>query len=502
MWDTTQGFSRSTTDTDEEETDDDEPGKTPTEKHPPGRLQLELPNGLQPTVVARRTAYWTRCVYLYDLKALPLRAGEKKTLRQGEERIPYDRSPLIRSLTATTVGGTALACQCTRVEQTELGQSNGQPGQVFSIGHAPVLALAPEEHLRIGAAGAPDSEQEIWTLVNDFAESGPRDRHFVCDNFAGEIRFGPSIAQTNGTMRQYGAVPARAKTITLTAFRYGGGMRGNVLEKEITVLKSSVPYVAAVVNPRPAIGGKEQETLEAAKIRARSLLRRNGRAVTARDFEEMAREDASPGDVGRALCVHPIRPQTEGEDTDYPPSGTVQVLLVPSLDDNIRVPRAIHLRVPEYIKERVKTYLRERCLLTTQLIIGEPDYVYLSTEIELVANPDSNPEHVRQAVEERLNHYIHPLTGGPEEQGWPSNRALRLSDIYAQVHLATGVAFLLSVKMFRSSVNVDGTFETAIPVNNIETEGLRLGRRELLCTRRHRITVKPMWALEDQKTLA
>ena len=61
-------------------------------------------------------------------------------------------------------------------------------------------------------------------------------------------------------------------------------------------------------NVVPGIGGAEAETIEAARDRARAHTRRVTRAVTARDFEELAL--ATPGvDVARARAAVGAHPR-------------------------------------------------------------------------------------------------------------------------------------------------------------------------------------------------
>ena len=73
------------------------------------------------------------------------------------------------------------------------------------------------------------------------------------------------------------------------------------------MLKTRVPYVARVENRAPAIGGADAETLDEAKVRGPMLLRSRGRAVTAEDFEELAREVAP--DAARVHCVAARTPE-------------------------------------------------------------------------------------------------------------------------------------------------------------------------------------------------
>ena len=448
---------------------------------PTGRIELPLPNGLLPRLVGGRRAYWVRCRYAPDL---PPRGPE------GKRPAPYQKPPVFTALEARTVGGTAPASNCTTVAFRDLGQSDGLPGQVFRLAHRPILPRRAGETIRIGPQGTPREELEEWTEVEDFSLSEEDHRHFVCDSASGEVLFGPLVPEPDGGTRQYGAVPTRGHTITFSAYRHGGGIRGNVAKGQVSILKSSIPYITDVVNARRADGGREEETLERAKLRARALLRQRERAVTAEDYEFLATQ-ASSG-VARARCVQPRAIHSAGTNGERIPPGVVRVLLVPALGEAVTVPRPADLRVPSRIRQDVQAYLDERRLLTTVLEVGEPEYVYVSTDITLVADPRADEDQVKRGVRARLEAFLHPLTGGPNGDGWPFRRGLRLADVYAQVQAATGVAFLTDAKIYVSRLAnaEDGLRTPERLVSN--AEGVPIGDNDLICTREHRIRAIPM----------
>ena len=463
-------------------------GGQPDPSEPTGLIELPLPPGLLPRLIGGRRAYWVRCRYAPDL---PPRGPENR------RPAPYQKPPVFTAIEARTVGGTAPASNCATVGFRDLGQSEGTSGQVFRLAHRPILPRRAGETILIGPQGTPREELEEWTEVEDFSESGEFDRHFVCDSAAGEVFFGPLVPQPDGSTQQHGAVPPRGYTITFSAYRYGGGIRGNVARGQVSILKSSIPYITDVVNPRRADGGREQETLERAKLRARALLRQRERAVTSEDYEFLATQ-ASSG-VARARCVQPRAIHSAGSNGESIPPGVVRVLLVPSLGEAVTVPRPADLHVPPRIRQDVQAYLDERRLLTTVLEVGEPEYVYVSTDITLVADPRADEDQVKRGVRARLEAFLHPLWGGPNGDGWPFRRGLRLADIYAQVQAATGVAFLTDAKIYVSRIAnaEDGLWTPERLVSN--AEGVPIGDNDLICTREHRIRAIPMGqvGLED-----
>ncbi|HRE01326.1 MAG TPA: putative baseplate assembly protein, partial [Ilumatobacteraceae bacterium] len=96
-----------------------------------------------------------------------------------------------------------------------LGQSNGKPDQVFTVGATPVLARRLDETVTVSRDGI----TEDWTEVPDFGRSGPTDKHFVWNSTTGEVRFGPLIRYPDGSTRQHGAAPREGAMIAVTGYR-------------------------------------------------------------------------------------------------------------------------------------------------------------------------------------------------------------------------------------------------------------------------------------------
>ncbi|MDJ0846323.1 MAG: putative baseplate assembly protein, partial [Crocosphaera sp.] len=276
---------------------------------------LHLPLSF-PSVQRRNyQGHWLRCVYT----------------RPGEQQTPYLRSPKIVGLNVRSLGGTVPISQEIVIHEEILGKSNGKPGQRFKLQVTPVLPRNQEEYLLVTP---PEGLPQRWQEVNDFAESGPGDRHYTLNGLTGEIQLGPLIKEPSqlaettrlrsylqrGTEppnpqtmdpleqqpleRQYGSVPPKGATLTMIKYRTGGGHLGNVQAKTITIVKSAVPYVSGIINHQPTYNGADAESLEDVVIRVPRLLRTQNRAVTAEDFETLAYE-AGKGAIARVRCLFP-----------------------------------------------------------------------------------------------------------------------------------------------------------------------------------------------------
>ena len=411
--------------------------------NPYGSLVLYLPLSMRPDQVHGRNAYWLRCRL------------EPRRKEQGM----YTESPRIKQITAHTLGGTAWATHAVFVHNEPLGNSSGDPGQVFQLQHIPVLTLRPGEAVEVEEKRSGELVYIPWQKVADFGTSTPHDRHFSLDEATGEVCFGPAIRQPDGSVRQYGRVPESGRRIRFSQYRHGGGVAGNVPAGRISVMTAAVPYVDRVVNLYRAEGGRDQESLEEAKMRAARELRAQQRAVTAEDFENLSK--AASRAIARVKCNVPdasLERDPNASPLKKRPAalspGTVELLIVPAAFDALRAGDLSKLYLEEELRERLFSYLDRYRLLTTTLHIREPRYLGIQIQAEIVPSEYSQPEVVRARVEESVQHLIAPLalagssdTLGPDWEGWPFGRDLYVSEIYSLIQKVPGVKHVLDVRL-------------------------------------------------------
>jgi hypothetical protein len=118
----------------------------------------------------------------------------------------------------------------------------------------------------------------------------PTDPHFVLDATAARSCSGPAVRLADGTsVQHYGAVPPKGAPLR-SRVPHRWWPRGNVRAGAISVLKSSIR-----TSPMSRTGGhrrRRRRDLENAKVRGPIALRTRNRAVTAEDYEQLAREAA------------------------------------------------------------------------------------------------------------------------------------------------------------------------------------------------------------------
>ena len=325
----------------------------------------------------------------------------------------YERAPKLLAVRTNTVA----AVQAETIADEVLGGSNGRPNQVFSLANAPVLSGTLRLEIDEG-----DGFQ-AWERVDDFFGSGPQDRVYVLNRTSGEVRFGDGM---NGGI-PVGNVLNVSANVVAREYRTGGGKRGNVSAGKLRTLLTSIEGVDenGITNLQPAAAGRDEETLEEAKVRAPRAFKSRCRAVTAEDFETLAMESAN---IRRAKALPLSHPSFPGVRVP----GVVTVVVVPDSDEAAPTPTEATLRT-------VCAYLNLRRLLTTELYVVRPTYREVSVHAEVVAKNSADLGEVKEGIEAELLEYFHPLKGGEEGHGWPFGGNVFFSRVYQRVFSVPGV---------------------------------------------------------------
>lgn len=366
---------------------------------------------------------------------------------------------------------TIWASQNTTLQNEILGSSNGNPNQIFRTVQSPIL---PDQQLEVQEQTIPPTEeqQEIeklegtdaitidrdekgevenvwvrWHEVADFYGSGRRDRHYKINRLTGEIQFGDG---------QYGLIPPQGRNnIRMTRYKTDGGAKGNKPAATINQLKTTIPYIDRVTNLEAAGGGSDREPIDRVKERGQKFIRHRNRAVTVQDFEDLAYE-ASP-DIARVKAIAPTyNPLTDElwldreltqqqreervQELKKIKAGFVKLFIVSRNDSPQPIPNLASI-------ERVETYLRDRASPTLKLWVGSPQWLQVSVTAEVIPISLEVADRVRTAVIQRLETFLHPLTGGVSGQGWEFGRKPHKSDFYSLIEAIEGVDYVRSLSV-------------------------------------------------------
>lgn len=353
---------------------------------------------------------------------------------------------------------TAWAVQSETVRDEIVGSSTGIADQKYTLTKFPVvaeeiwvdeLATLTDTERKTLADEAADEVREVlddagnptrfyirWAATDDLAEAGAADRLYSIDRTFGQVQFGDGVR---------GMVPPIGKDNIVATYRAGGGSRGNVAAGLISTLRTTIPFVDGVLNQAAAGGGSDTELVESAVVRGPRSLKHRGRAVTAEDFEQLAREASQA--VARVKCLPTFNERGEYE------TNWVTVIIVPGGDDARPTPS------PQ-LRHGVEQYLRERASATAvfprQVKVSGPAYVEVTIGADIYPETiDLAPQVEAEAVAV-LESFLHPLTGGYGGGGWEFGRLPCLSDFYSLLEAVGGMDHIENLSMTLSPVTPGG----------------------------------------------
>jgi predicted phage baseplate assembly protein len=370
------------------------------------------------------------------------------------------------------------ALQTQTITGEVVGSGNGQAGQTLFVSQFPVLPgevievrelegarasvelpmlrdelLADgftDEDIRTVTDPRSGKVREVWVRWRSrphFYFSAPTDRHYIIERARGRLLFGGP----NGRLPTVGVDNIRARS-----YRAGGGVAGNVARGQIDQLLGGA-LAQGVSNPRAASGGADGETATAVKDRGPETLRHRWRALSAKDYEAMARE-SSPG-------IAAVRVLPTAAPNGRPAPGWVTVIIVPQGQEPRPQP-SIELR------QQVHEYLAARLPGTV-----DPSHVtvlgpfYRPVGVAALVTPRARGEAgvVAQRVRTALERFLHPLTGGPEGHGWEFGRDVFLSDVAAILEAVAGVDYVRQLDLLLDDAPVGPRVE--IPPDQIVVAG-------------------------------
>lgn len=428
-----------------------------------GDIDLQMPPETSRVMLAGRRLHWLRC-----------RIDEHAEAEQIAPR--YEHPPRIDTITARAIGALLPAGHFEVVKDEELGVSDGTPGQVFKLRHAPALDLVRGETLMVHAPG--DREPRPWTRKRSFERSDADDRHFRFDAAAGEVVLGPAIRRRDKSWRQHGAIPPRGARLFMSRYRYGSAERGNTPSHTLQRMRKPIAGVAKVTNPEPARDGTDAEALAAARQRAAQELRARDSAVTREDFEFHAGE--APVRVGRALCLEPEL----GE--------AVPVYVLPAVDKPLGPLTREQLTPDVELLEAVKEYLDERRLVGTRVDVMPVGLRWVTAVVQVLGAPRSDPARVEARVEEELYRFVNPIVGGVIDgpgDGWGFGRPLNQGELYALVHDVPGVEHVRSVRIYETTPDPTRPGSPLRPEPQPAGDRIEIDPWEVVCSASHRVKV-------------
>lgn len=242
-----------------------------------------------------------------------------------------------------------------------IGTSDGSPNLSFDLGETPVVDGSIDVYVQDGDV------YSRWTKVQHLIDYGPSDTVysvFLNEDETITINFGDGVS---------GAIPTAYSEIR-AQYTVGGGTLGNVAantvtelfyisglsDAELTALQGSI----TLTNSSIGIGGSDPETDDQIRTAAPAALRSGNRAVSLKDFADIA---LSVSGVGKANATSSVWTSV----TVYIAPSRTELDLdpAPGLDDN-EDPSAEYLS----LKTEVELALEDKVLIGTSVTVQPPSY--------------------------------------------------------------------------------------------------------------------------------
>jgi hypothetical protein len=356
------------------------------------------------------------------------------------------------------------------VTQPELlGTSDGSPFQVFSLKHVPLYETpgTPDQYahlvlqVRQPLLGGAFGPWTTWTRVDDFAHGAGA--WYRLNPVTGDVSFGnyDPVISPDG----HGTIPPNESEIQALTYRYvAGGEIANVPPSTITVLRTPAPGVIAATNPGGAANGADEESIEDTKRRGPEALRNRYRAVTAADYEYLAREAST--EVRKVRCLQPR--QFTAYDQAFDPlvtpgdpwtygglnrdTGNVHVIIIPGgpLANRAPAPTA------ELLQE-VSDYLEQRRTVTAALNVTGPRYLPIKVTAQimvwkkavdtgLVPDPTVSNQ-VRDDITAKIVQFLHPVLGNLDGHGWEIGEDQTIAPLFEFIKPSSEVGFISALQI-------------------------------------------------------
>lgn len=197
-------------------------------------------------------------------------------------------------------------------------------------------------------------------------------------------------------------------------------------------------------------------------------------AITGLDRDDASQRPSAVPRVARATCV-PSRNLERGSEVERAAYAAAHVSLI-ILPQDIGA-----LQPPVVLKTALWGYLDPWRTLTTRHHVVGPRYAPIAAEIVVATTGGALIESVRTRVIEQLNHFLDPLTGGPNGDGWPFGRDVYASEIFEQIEAVEGVDYVTDLLLTSECAPTDTQCVAAPPVWHDEGDlvGLTLAAHQL-----------------------
>ena len=261
-------------------------------------------------------------------------------------------------------------------------------------------------------------------------------------------------------------------------YTVGGGIRDNVPSETITRLKSrsilldeigldQVLYnqiigSLAIINPEPATGGKQGETVDEIRQNALASFASQNRAVTKEDY--IIRAYSLPQKYGSIAKAYITKDDQLTRESIYNSDRVVNPLAlnfyVLGYDSNTNL-----TQINNATKENLKLYLGYHRMLTDAINIKDAYIINIQVEFDIITMPDQNGNQVILRCIDRLKKYF-------DIKKWQINQPIVISNVYTELDKVEGVQTVVGVNFENVYDPTVGYSGNAYDINGATRDGV------------------------------
>jgi phage-related baseplate assembly protein len=205
----------------------------------------------------------------------------------------------------------------------------------------------------------------------------------------------------------------------------------------------------AIINPEPAVGAKESETIDEIRQNALASFASQNRAVTKEDY--IIRAYSLPQKYGSIAKAYITKDDQLTAESIYNSDRVVNPLAlnfyVLGYDSNNNL-----TRINDATKENLKLYLGYHRMLTDAINIKDAYIINLKLEFDIITMPDQNGNQVILRCIDRLKKYF-------DIKKWQINQPIVISNVFTELDKVEGVQTVVDVKfqnVFDTTVGYSG----------------------------------------------
>lgn len=298
--------------------------------------------------------------------------------------------------------------------------------EYLTISDEEVSALEKEGRIRkvTDSAGMITELWVRWNEVNTFIMEDPRSRSYTVDRGKGSITFGDG---------RKGRIPSASDEDNIVAYyTTGGGARTNVMPDAVSGMERSIGLVSAVSNPKSFFGGSDTETVFEALKRSSVMLRTQGRAITARDFEELA--------ICLSSCIEKVRCYSGRNLTGSRERGTVTLVVLKS-------PNCDFSKLRNEIKSYMIPRMSGALAGEDAFFVTEPTFIRMNIKTELVAKSLDGIFELKRTVDRCIREHIGSYSGSKGNNEWMLGRIPNEHQIRSAMLRIENIDYIKNIKI-------------------------------------------------------